>query len=171
MKTHRQSGFTIVELLVVIVVIAILATITSVAYTGVQERGRDAKRISDLKHLQTAIEHYKLDNGHYPSTVISGTTYWLGKCSTFYNVDDYIPGLAPDYIDKLPYEQYYNSSSQCYVYRSDGTDFSLVSYLSAESICGGDPGASCNTSEIQAMDRLNHTENSFAVYSPGAKYW
>lgn len=44
MVSNRQKGFTIVELLIVIVVIALLATISIVAYNGVQGRARDSKR-------------------------------------------------------------------------------------------------------------------------------
>ncbi|MCA9336117.1 prepilin-type N-terminal cleavage/methylation domain-containing protein, partial [Candidatus Saccharibacteria bacterium] len=51
MKTwakNKKTGFTIVELLIVIVVIAILAAITIVAYNGIQQRSRDSIRKSDL---------------------------------------------------------------------------------------------------------------------------
>ncbi|MCA9336234.1 prepilin-type N-terminal cleavage/methylation domain-containing protein, partial [Candidatus Saccharibacteria bacterium] len=47
-RKHRLSGFTIVELLIVIVVLAILAAITIVAYNGIQQRSRDSIRKSDL---------------------------------------------------------------------------------------------------------------------------
>jgi len=59
------SGFTIVELLIVIVVIAILATITIVAYNGVQERTRDSIRKEDLGSLAKAWQLYAIDNGDY----------------------------------------------------------------------------------------------------------
>lgn len=59
-------GFTIVELLIVIVVIGILAAITIVAYNGIQARGRDSARISKLNQIAKAIELYKVDNGTYP---------------------------------------------------------------------------------------------------------
>lgn len=63
-----RSGFTIVELLIVIVVIGILAAITIVAYNGIQNRAQDARRVSDLNRLSKAIEMYQADNGTYPAS-------------------------------------------------------------------------------------------------------
>ena len=62
----KQTGFTIVELLIVIVVIGILAAITIVAYTGVQGGARDAERKSDIAAAQKALEMYFVNNGSYP---------------------------------------------------------------------------------------------------------
>lgn len=61
----KQKGFTIVELLIVIVVIGILAAITIVAYNGIQQRGRDAQRKSDISALTKAIHLYNLDKGDF----------------------------------------------------------------------------------------------------------
>ncbi|MGN6330311.1 MAG: type II secretion system protein [Motilibacteraceae bacterium] len=63
---RRSAGFTIVELLIVIVVIGILVAITIVAYNGVQARARDSARIDKIKSIAQAIELYKVDNGQYP---------------------------------------------------------------------------------------------------------
>jgi general secretion pathway protein G len=63
----NQRGFTIVELLIVIVVIAILAAITIVAYNGVQVRARDSQRRSDVTAIKKALELYYIDNGKFPS--------------------------------------------------------------------------------------------------------
>lgn len=62
-------GFTIVELLIVIVVIAILAAITIVAFNGVQSRARDAQRMADIKTIVKALELYKSTTGTYPNAV------------------------------------------------------------------------------------------------------
>jgi len=62
-----KKGFTIVELLVVIVVIGILAVITIVGYTGVTQRAAAATLESDLKNAATQLELYKAENGTYPS--------------------------------------------------------------------------------------------------------
>lgn len=62
-----MRGFTIVELLIVIVVIAILAAITLVAYNGAQGRARDSQRVADLKTIMKALEVYKINNGAYPT--------------------------------------------------------------------------------------------------------
>jgi prepilin-type N-terminal cleavage/methylation domain-containing protein len=66
MKKHTLPGFTIVELLIVIVVIAILAAISIVAYNGIQGRARDVSRITKVNQMRDAIELYMLDNGTYP---------------------------------------------------------------------------------------------------------
>jgi len=59
----KQKGFTIVELLIVIVVIAILAAISIVAYNGIQQRGRDARRASDIGNIEKAIRRWSIETG------------------------------------------------------------------------------------------------------------
>lgn len=60
-------GFTLVELLVVISIIAILSVIGITVYSGVQKSARDAKRRGDLHALVLALEQYKTQNGSYPA--------------------------------------------------------------------------------------------------------
>ena len=69
MHTHRK-GFTIVELLIVIVVIAILAAITIVAYNGIQNRAHDSSVQSDLRTISKKLELVRIDDSdeHYPTT-------------------------------------------------------------------------------------------------------
>ncbi|MES2876418.1 MAG: prepilin-type N-terminal cleavage/methylation domain-containing protein [Patescibacteria group bacterium] len=59
----NKSGFTIVELLVVIVVIGILASITMVAFSNVQASARDAERKTELASIAKALQIYELRNG------------------------------------------------------------------------------------------------------------
>ena len=65
-KTNR--GFTIVELLIVIVVIAILAAISIVAYNGIQNRARNTTNAESASQLKTKIESWNSIIGSYPST-------------------------------------------------------------------------------------------------------
>src|SRR5665647_641902 len=67
-QASSRRGFTIVELLIVIVVIGILAAITIVAYNGIQTRARDVKRTDDAAKIMGALEAYKVINGKYPDT-------------------------------------------------------------------------------------------------------
>ncbi len=64
---QKQTGFTIVELLIVIVVIAILAAITIVAYNGIQNRTHDSSVRADLKQSYTRIQNFYTENGRLPS--------------------------------------------------------------------------------------------------------
>lgn len=65
-----KRGFTLIELLIVIAIIGILATLVSANYMTSLKRANDAKRKSDLKELQEALELYKLDQAQsrYPSS-------------------------------------------------------------------------------------------------------
>ena len=62
----RAYGFTIVELLIVIVVIAILAGLSYVGYTNIQAKARDSTRLGDIAQITKALELYYIDNGEYP---------------------------------------------------------------------------------------------------------
>ena len=55
MHKQKQAGFTIVELLIVVVVIAILAAITIVSYAGIRDRAMDTRRATDLNSLRNAV--------------------------------------------------------------------------------------------------------------------
>ena len=61
-----QKGFTIVELLIVIVVIGILAAFVLNTFTGVQKRARDTDRQNDIRTLSTQLEAYYSTKGYYP---------------------------------------------------------------------------------------------------------
>lgn len=63
---NKSKGFTLIELLITISVIAILSVIGMVVYTSVLKQGRDSKRQSDLRAIQSALEQYRSDEGHYP---------------------------------------------------------------------------------------------------------
>jgi len=65
---QKQSGFTIVELLIVIVVIGILAAITIVAYNGIQSRSYNAAVQADMRNIANQIEQYRSINGVYPGS-------------------------------------------------------------------------------------------------------
>lgn len=64
----EESGFTIVELLIVIVVIGILAALVLNTFQGVQARARDTERKTDVNALATQYEVFYNDNGRYPTT-------------------------------------------------------------------------------------------------------
>jgi prepilin-type N-terminal cleavage/methylation domain-containing protein len=73
----RNQGFTIVELLIVIVVIGILALLVITTYSGIQAKARNSKRQTDIQSLQTQLEAFFSQNGYYPSRTDINTSSWL----------------------------------------------------------------------------------------------
>lgn len=63
---YKNHGFTIVELLIVIVVIGILAAIVVVAFNGIQESARLSRMQSDFNSIKKSVELYKAENGNWP---------------------------------------------------------------------------------------------------------
>lgn len=64
----KRVGFTIVELLIVIVVISILTTLTVVAFNGIQYRAENSRTLVSVDIYHKALMQYKVDNGTYPAT-------------------------------------------------------------------------------------------------------
>jgi type II secretion system protein G len=122
------DGFTIVELLIVIIVIAVLAVVTVIAFNGLRERANFSKAQSDLKSITKALALYKIDNGAYPITDDQdGCEYdWCGWEQA--KGDDFIVGLSPKYISKIPQMPDENVRADTYLYQSNGTDYQLIRY-------------------------------------------
>ncbi len=68
-----QSGFTIIELLIVIAIIAILAGVVLVNFQGAQAKARDTQRVSNMSALQAKLEEYYGTNNGYPNTFTATT--------------------------------------------------------------------------------------------------
>lgn len=100
-----NKGFTLIELMVVITIITILATIGLISYQTVLKSGRDAKRQSDLRSIQSALEQYHNDQGYYPFAITFGGS--LVRPST---------GAA--YINQIPQDPKGNPD---YAYQALGT--------------------------------------------------
>ena len=77
LQNQKQIGFTIVELLIVIVVIAILAAITVVSYNGIQTRANNTMAVREVAQWTKIFETYKAQEGSYP--VMNDGGYCLGK--------------------------------------------------------------------------------------------
>lgn len=118
-------GFTLVELLVVISIIGILASIALVAFTSAQFRSRDAQRKSNLKEVSSALELFYSDYGKYPSSSggqilacdYNPATGAGSACS--WGTDEFSDGKTT-YFKVLPKDPV---SNQNYYYKSVTVDF------------------------------------------------
>jgi type II secretion system protein G len=103
-----KRGFTLIELLVVIAIIGILSSVVLASLNSARQKSRDAKRISDIKQLQLALELSFDDNSSYPAALASLVT------------DNYIPAIPLDPTTATtPYVYEQLTSGTDYVLRAD----------------------------------------------------
>ncbi len=73
----KQQGFTIIEMLIVVLVIGILATLVIVTYSGIQVKNRDAKRRNDIEAIAMQLEVYNASHGAYPALLELSNGAWV----------------------------------------------------------------------------------------------
>jgi general secretion pathway protein G len=120
----KHKGFTLIELLVVIAIIGLLSTLAVVALNNARAKGRDAKRVADVKSIQTALELYFADKNTYP--VVATGSLTLGETgaltlSQTNGFDDTIAGTT--YMGKVPDNPTPPGSCDNYSYRSTNNAF------------------------------------------------
>ena len=102
LKNKRKKGFTLVELLIVVIVIGILASIAIVSYNGTQKRARDSKRLNDISEITKALEVYYSVNHKYPTgggaSIINNTWSASGDSSW----DAFEAALGPYMDNNVP---------------------------------------------------------------------
>lgn len=129
--SSSTSGFTLVEILVVVFIIGLLATIVGVNVIGQTDKARQTKALADLKAIEQALDLFKLDNGFYPTTE-QGIAALIqkpggGPQPKRYNADGYLKE------SKVPVDPWQNP----YVYLSNGRNYQLKS-LGDDGEAGGE---------------------------------
>jgi general secretion pathway protein G len=133
MKKFRQRGFTLIELMVVMVILATLAFIVAPKFLGEPEKARRLKAEVTIANLETALKTYYLDNGFYPTTD-QGLEALVREPNTDPIAERWREG---GYLEKgrVPKDPWDND----FVYLSPGVqgDFDIISY-GADKIEGGE---------------------------------
>jgi len=119
---RHQHGFTLIEIMVVVVILGILAAIIIPKISDRPEQARRTKAITDIKSIETALSLYQMDNGFYPSTE-QGLEALVEKPTTGRIPVNYNEG---GYLKKVPLDPWKNP----YIYISPGAhgDYDLISY-------------------------------------------
>jgi general secretion pathway protein G len=115
----RRSAFTLIELLLVMVILAILAGVVINKFGGIQERARDTRAKTDITNIKNALEQFKIVNTRYPNTE-EGLQALVTKPN-----DD-----LPDWkqcLDKMPSDPW----NHPYIYRCPGNNGKEYDILSA----------------------------------------
>jgi prepilin-type N-terminal cleavage/methylation domain-containing protein len=79
---NNKKGFTLIELLVVIAIIGLLSTLAVVALGNARSKSRDARRVADIKQIQTSLELFYNDENRYPDGQAAGETVTAGTSIT-----------------------------------------------------------------------------------------
>jgi general secretion pathway protein G len=128
-SSHRaQDGFTLIELMVVILIIGLLATIVVQNLRSATDKAKRVKAQADISQIKSALDRYYLDAGSYPTTE-QGLPALMAAPSTGNDP----PNWGGPYIERIPADPW----GHPYVYQSDGNEYLLKSF-GADGVEGGD---------------------------------
>ena len=127
-----KRGFSMLELLVVIFIIGVIASISVLSYNSIRSKSRDTTRISNISEIQSALERYRADEGFYPATITPGQAL-IG------------PSSGKTYLTSIPSNPLPVDNANCansnYLYETS-TDLSYyyLTYCLANNTGGVSPG-------------------------------
>ncbi|MGC9968157.1 MAG: prepilin-type N-terminal cleavage/methylation domain-containing protein [Minisyncoccia bacterium] len=119
----KRQGFTLIEILIVVAIIAILASVVLVGLGPTQQAGRDARRLSDIRQVQNALELFYNKCGYYPGNVSGGAcstaapspATWTGFGSMLTAAGIGVSAIPGDPSSNRSYGYAYNSGNTAYV--------------------------------------------------------
>jgi len=102
----RQKGFTLVEIMIVVAIIALLAAIAVPGFLRARKRSQASRILNDLRMIDSALDQYAIENNK-KSNVPVGTADWtsyIKKGSPLYNTGNSLFGTAygPQTVDQIP---------------------------------------------------------------------
>ncbi len=111
----RKKGFTLIEMLIVITIIALLASMILVGMGGARAKARDSRRIADLHNVQNALELYYAKNGSYPVGTYNSSTNWDTFRTTLTGAGIGVNQVPKDPLDNTTYYYRYGGTATDYV--------------------------------------------------------
>ena len=140
-KDHRMKGFTLIEIIVVVVIIGLLAAVIAPNIFGQVEEARVKKALSDLRALESALNLYRLDNFNYPSTE-QGIQALVTQPSGSPEAKNWRKG---GYIPRIPLDPWKNE----YQYTNSGTEIEIFTYGADGRLGGGDGNKDLSTADLR----------------------
>jgi len=128
-RRRRESGFTIIELLIVIVVIGILAGLVLNVFTGIQQDARDSERKTDLEAVQAHLEAYQAKNSKYPTTSDMSAANFIAFAGTNFKGLDTDALYDPNGDGQTTLYVYAATPNLCDNSTTDCTGFTLTANL------------------------------------------
>lgn len=117
-----KQGFTLIELLVVIAIIGLLSVLAVITLDNGRRKARDARRLADMKQIQTALDLYYENNGRFPDRDHSDCSGWDSGSKDF----PFLEGRLNGIMDDPPEDPYFSGCDGYRYYRytagSDGCD-------------------------------------------------
>lgn len=115
----KKQGFTLIEILIVVAIIGLLASIVLVGLGAFRTRGRDARRIADLRETQNALELYYTKNQRY--SALTGGDTWASLTNSLVNAGIGVSSVSNDPL--------YPAKTYRYGVSSDGQNYVLAATL------------------------------------------
>ena len=130
-RMANQDGFTLIEIMVVILILGLLATIVVQSLRGATDKAKRVKAQADISEIKTGLDRYYLDVGSYPTTEQGlGALVSAPQVASNGGPNNYEAG---GYLQSIPKDPWGNN----YAYQSDGNSYILKSY-GADGVEGGE---------------------------------